>query len=537
LKEKQSENWRCKPSHKSVSLGEKYTSTSKGEEQMDNAIQKSAAMSIPSFFNRMLRNVSSTSVEENDPKDTVVTATGKDPDMELLKKAKRLLSDDLSKPVSFRKLWQKPIIDTFAYYNDVSKKIHYNMVMAIDKDGFAYTCGDTLQRIDTRTGENLWSVRLQESISGIFPITPPIANEKFVFAGNGENTVFALDKNTGEIKWQRKRDDFLLDGRSFPEGEPHLALSNDGRTLYLATKTGTVMFLDSETGDVKGEPAFSDQKDKKYHSRILVDKNGSVIVQAATDNDSKRTSMIVSLSGDKGKENWRWESSERTPWWSKALLIGDQLITGNDRGHTSMDISTGKINWESPCSTISRNAKIGDKYRIINLEDNSGISASYSNTGGDLWKFSAKNLPAKDGEKSWAGCIKQIEKCRDDFFIIWPHCKNITALSTSSGKVMGEIPVKMSHEDLIFRVSPDGKTVLFQGENGKENMLQAYEILLSSEEKEKLLSGEYDEPEEDNSKKIIRGENEVTIGGVTLPVNCHLGSLKSFKTKPKKTFK
>ena len=168
-------------------------------------------------------------------------------------------------------------------------------------------------------------------------------------------TVFAIDRKTGNVIWQRVARESTPHEGSHPENGTYASSSaiTDGRRVFA--------FFDSEglyAYDMDGTPLWEkDLGDKRMRMEFgegctpVLSGNRLVIVW-----DHQGPSFIVALDADTGKEMWRSERQEIDTWATPLVVEQDgraQVITSGMNKVRSYDLESGKLVWEGPGLTMN----------------------------------------------------------------------------------------------------------------------------------------------------------------------------------------
>jgi outer membrane protein assembly factor BamB len=168
-------------------------------------------------------------------------------------------------------------------------------------------------------------------------------------------TVFAIDRKTGSVIWQRVARESTPHEGSHPENGTYASSSaiTDGRRIFA--------FFDSEglyAYDMDGTPLWErDLGDKRMRMEFgegctpVLYGNRLVIVW-----DHQGPSFIVALDAETGKELWRSERQEIDTWATPLVVEQDgraQVITSGMNKVRSYDLESGKLVWEGPGLTMN----------------------------------------------------------------------------------------------------------------------------------------------------------------------------------------
>lgn len=160
--------------------------------------------------------------------------------------------------------------------------------------------------------------------------------------------VFALDRHTGEVRWQRT----VRKGLPHEGGHETGSLASatpvtDGERVYAFFGSHGLFCLDAETGEVIWEKDLGDQHTKHGHgegsSPALQD--GRLVVNW----DHEEGSFVTAFAAETGKEQWRVDRDERTSWATPLIVQENgtaQVVVSGTEAIRSYDLATGKVIWE-----------------------------------------------------------------------------------------------------------------------------------------------------------------------------------------------
>lgn len=182
-------------------------------------------------------------------------------------------------------------------------------------------------------GHNLqliWQKKIPASIRGYRMLPPQVKNQILYTAGS--DTIFALNKNTGNEIWNKKLGENITAG--IRVGSKH---------LFLGTENGSIVALSPTDGATQwiklfNEPvvAISNQLENKIAFRTL---NGKLILLAA----------------DSGEVQWQHTESSKNltlAGASSPILIGPYVVSAFDNGKlVAYSTETGEKKWEIQVSS------------------------------------------------------------------------------------------------------------------------------------------------------------------------------------------
>ncbi|WP_445474996.1 PGF-pre-PGF domain-containing protein [Methanococcoides methylutens] len=171
----------------------------------------------------------------------------------------------------------------------------------------------------------------------------PIVVDELVYVATADNTVFAIDKKTGDIEWESSSSGsgFLIS---------NLAYGND--MIFVPTKDGYIYAFDADNGNEEWNVKVSDKQlntPVKYDSRKIY--FGDCSVGGPGETSSAGTYYCYD---DNGNQVWNRPSSSVTGYyWAGAAIKGDYLIYGDDGSTlTSVNKRTGDTIDEIDASSV-----------------------------------------------------------------------------------------------------------------------------------------------------------------------------------------
>ncbi|WP_266078853.1 PQQ-binding-like beta-propeller repeat protein [Haladaptatus caseinilyticus] len=243
------------------------------------------------------------------------------------------------------------------------------LYLAVATDTGTYASDGFIAAYDPETGDELWKHTDLPA-----PKTPTVGNGTLYFgidvpgsqAGRPENTLFALDAETGETKWSRGdhvewEDPVLVDGHLYTAYSEY---SNESGTVALDPETGDTVW---ETSDVSGEVCYAD---------------GTLFVRTGT-----------ALNADDGSVKWTQEMASLE-------AVHDGLVYGTARrdeepGYRlhAWSASDGTEQWKQ---IIPRDP---GEYKITNLAIGNGQVFVFTHDGNpDVSSDDVQKLHAFDAE-------------------------------------------------------------------------------------------------------------------------------------------
>lgn len=160
-----------------------------------------------------------------------------------------------------------------------------------------------------------WELELpiDAELSGIDSV--PLVYDDLVYVATADNTVYAVDKTTGEIEWETstRGSGFLISTPAYGDNK-----------IFVPTNDGYIYALDADTGDVEWSEHVSDEQ----LNTPVTYKSHKIYFGDWEDEDSSGTYYCYS---DDGEEEWtRTSTSGSGYYWAGAAVADDYLIYGDD---------------------------------------------------------------------------------------------------------------------------------------------------------------------------------------------------------------
>ncbi len=202
-----------------------------------------------------------------------------------------------------------------------------------------------------------WSVETGGSVN-----SSPAVADGTVYVGSRDNTVYALDAETGQERWSFETD-------SSVDSSPAVA---DG-TVYVGSRDNTVYALDAETGRER----WSVETGRGVDSSPAV-ANGTVYV-------GSWDARVYALDAETGRERWSVETGARVGS-SPAVANGAVYVGSWDARVYALDAETGRERW--------------------NVETGRGVDSSPAVANGTVYVGSRDNtvyaLDTASGRERWS---------------------------------------------------------------------------------------------------------------------------------------
>lgn len=148
-----------------------------------------------------------------------------------------------------------------------------------------------------------WSTKLSDLPSGIYPMSPLLVyGDKVILGGAGTNSVIALDKTTGEVRWR-----FVPDARNSGHfgAYPNANHPEISKGVYYTTSTNGFLYaLDANTGRKIWSFQVTDTEYNKAITRLAIC-DGKVFFDVLGGIPAKGQSNIYAVDAGTGREVWR----------------------------------------------------------------------------------------------------------------------------------------------------------------------------------------------------------------------------------------
>ena len=202
----------------------------------------------------------------------------------------------------------------------------------------------------TTDGKIVWSTQELKHDHRHGPGGSPVIFEDLLILncdGSDIQFVVALDKNTGEIRWKKKREhigEARLTGKSnVPMAyTTPLLIDNNGTTQLLSCGADSIVAYNPRTGDEYWWFMYDGYSNVP---RPVVGK-GLVFISSGYD-QPEFFAVRIDGSGDVTKSHLAWNMKKAAPLNPSPLLIGDELYLVSDSGiATCLDAVSGQQHWQ-----------------------------------------------------------------------------------------------------------------------------------------------------------------------------------------------
>ena len=216
-------------------------------------------------------------------------------------------------------------------------------------------------------------------------LSSPVVAQKTVYFGSGDGNVYALDANSGELKWKFKTGDVVHASPAYADG-----------ALYFGSWDSYFYGVDATTG--KERWRFHGGEDPLIHNQVGFQSSPSVV--NGTVFTGCRDSNVYALDPATGKEKWRFNNELSWVISSPAVAQGKVFFATSDSSlfHV-IDEKNGKslLRQSGKAYMFSSPAIVGDVVLIGVL--NGTLEARDVKTGELLWDYQVEKSKQNKG---WA---------------------------------------------------------------------------------------------------------------------------------------
>jgi len=226
-----------------------------------------------------------------------------------------------------KEVWTKPL-GASVFWSPV---INAEMIFFGTEDGFFYG-------LDKETGRERWvftpeqrNITVKENCQQCeLKFGPPIVVGEVIYVGSFDHNVYALDAQTGQLKWKFETNGSVLNAPVFVNGK-----------LYVSGADVYFYVLDPQTGKevkrylVPVDPNLEKFESSGVHSTPIVDSDTIYIVNG----------MLLALDTETGAEKWQFGEATISDLIMTATPLDDRIIVTTTNAIHSVDKETGKTRW------------------------------------------------------------------------------------------------------------------------------------------------------------------------------------------------
>ncbi|HJT79793.1 MAG TPA: PQQ-binding-like beta-propeller repeat protein [Chthoniobacterales bacterium] len=214
-------------------------------------------------------------------------------------------------------------------------------------------------------------------------LSSPVVVDKTVYFGSGDGHLYALDANSGDLKWKFKTGDVVHASPAYADG-----------VVYVGSWDSYFYAVDATTGKERWK--FQGGEDPLLHNQVGFQSSPAVmngIVYTGC-----RDSNVYALDVATGKEKWRFNNE--MSWVNSAPAVAGGkvfFVTSDSCMHHAIDAATGKSVHKQKGSAymFSSPAIAGDVVLVGVL--NGTLEARDINTGELLWDYQVEKSKQDNG--------------------------------------------------------------------------------------------------------------------------------------------
>ena len=280
----------------------------------------------------------------------------------------------------------------------------------------------------------LWSADIQRME------TTPIISSGLVYALAGNGSVYALDRETGDLRWQSQLDGWVYQMSSLAIG---------GGKIFAATDSGSLAALDALNGEVIWK---QDITDKRFESPLMLIEARLYLGEGSAYGSGQKRFFCFD---DKGRECWNISQSTKGYQWCGACLAGEYLVFGQNDG---ILLSVNKNSGE-----VVDKLYLNDSIRLSFSRDRPGrvrasaafregyvyVTSELSAQAGYSWKIGLDNVTGKFEDCGWSAPVgfstSTPSVCNGRVYLgtgEHGHPGALICLNDSSGEVIWSYPVE-----------------------------------------------------------------------------------------------
>lgn len=278
---------------------------------------------------------------------------------------------------------------------DVGSRVQYASAAVDSERVYVGSLDDTLYALDQDTGTVAW----QFNRSGSLVDSSPALHDGRVIVGSGGGTVYALWAANGTVDWSYTDDSAIVSSPVVAGGTVYVG-SNDGTVFALSDDTGTVEWTTELGAPVLSTVAFNDS------TVYLTTDDGRVVALDATD----------------GSSSWTYDTGTA------------------DLGHASPTVADGRVY-----------VAADDVYALDESDGSVLWNTTYGGTAG--------STPAHEGDTLYVGSADGDVYALDD-------STGAVSWTFATGAAVGATPTTVS--DRLVVGSDDGRVYLLDSANGTE---------------------------------------------------------------------
>jgi len=196
---------------------------------------------------------------------------------------------------------------------------------------YAGSADNTLYAVDAETGQLEWEFSAADRLEA----TPEYADNT-VYVGSYDRHIYALEADTGEKRWELETDGLIRGSAKAVDDAVYIGVGchNLACDWYgnNPPESGWIYSIDAETGD----PNWKFEPENEVVSTPAVDQD-TVYIGSSDGN-------LYALERSSGEEQWRYETRDWI-WTAPTLAFGTVFFADWDAKIHAVDAATGQRQW------------------------------------------------------------------------------------------------------------------------------------------------------------------------------------------------
>lgn len=224
-------------------------------------------------------------------------------------------------------------------------KLGFGGGLALSEDGKLFVTSGFrfIAALDTATGATLWQKSVDTQLHAA-----PVVNDKYIFATDVDNQIFAFDRNSGDMSWTYQA--IAEPARLLKTASPILS----GDTVYAPFSSGELVALDSNSGQAQWTQVLSKSTRTNALSEIR-DISGRPVLYNGTIFAASHSGVFQAMNARTGEPLWSVAAnSVNSPWVAGDAIFlvtvqGELIAANRDSGliYWIKELNAGKAAKES----------------------------------------------------------------------------------------------------------------------------------------------------------------------------------------------
>ncbi len=277
----------------------------------------------------------------------------------------------------------------------------------LDEDGdlLLVSHRDRLVAIDAQDLGERWRFPAEEDdIDAVALYGTPAVGDGAVFVPTWHGTLYALDKETGAVRWSYEADGELVGAATFSEDTVYFG-SSDGKVYALDAESGHLRWRPFEADDsvwsgpaVAGEVVYVTSLDRRVYAldaatgaELWSLETGAGIAASPVVDEARGLVYVGGFDGrlraiDVETREEKWLVGADNWFWSSAVVGGGTVYAGSlDRRVYAADAGTGELRWPMPFSTMAaiKSAPVIANGVLVVVDRDGNVYAIDLETGGE----------------------------------------------------------------------------------------------------------------------------------------------------------